>query len=167
MPFDREKVIGDCIKSLYIRFRKKIPEETTLLYEIKFAVKDLFQIPNEELKDAFALAYRLHDKDRLPYSKEILSYWKAGRVTTTNAKACGSCADGLLSKYRRIVNPTDKTKTYDKTFTFRCDCAAGQRMSQYFLTWDNQRGYRDIGDNNETFNKSDYNIGAVLKRTGM
>jgi len=143
MHSDRMKVIESCIKSLYVRFRKKIPDDGILQTEIKLAFRDLREIPDDELKEAFSIAYRKHDKDRPPYTKEVLAHWKASKCSVIyNLNSCGKCASGLISTLRKTEHPTDKTKTYMKSFTFRCDCGSGNKMSQEFLVWDNQPGYQ-------------------------
>ena len=143
MHSDRLKVIESCIKSLYIRFRKKIPDDGILQTEIKLALRDLRDIPGDELKDAFAIAYRKHDKDRPPYTKEVLAHWKSSKSSfISNLNSCGRCASGLLSTLKEFPHPKDKERTYMKSFTFRCRCGAGNKMSQEFTVWDNQPGYQ-------------------------
>ena len=142
----RDKTISDCIQAMYIRFRKRLPEPDILKAEIRFAVKDLWEIEDKDLKEAFSHAYRRHDKTFPPLTKEILAYWKArGEAQSVTVKGCGACAGGLISAARKeegIHFKTGEKQIVEKAYTFRCDCAAGNSMSKTILVWNNQTGYK-------------------------
>ena len=112
--------------------------------ETKLAVKDIGMIPVDQIKEMFAYAYRRHEKDRPPYTKEILEYWKSreGRQGF-KVSGCGECSNGLIStdKIKKGRDVHGKEVDLNYGHTFRCSCSAGDQLDKEIVVWNNQRGY--------------------------
>lgn len=144
-----EKVKG-CLRTLYMRYRRNVPDDDALDFEAKITSKDLVGIPNDELVKAFNLAHELHDKTSImPTIKDILKAWRQSAnqspLRVINS-ACARClSDGLV----RLVNK--KGHLMQET-CMRCSCPNGDRWPHWVMQYSEERrkeGWMTLGERDQ------------------
>lgn len=126
MRFDyqqtRKDIIGNCLKAMYIRYRKNLPDFFDK--EVDYAVNDFKGIPDDEIAQAFAKAYSDSD-EKMPITKTIARVWLENRRPKSNKiESCGVCSNGAVS-----VRVCDE----DHYVTTRCQCVLGDQMPSNIL----------------------------------
>lgn len=117
-------VVRECLEALYIRFRKRIPDNFDA--EVTLACRDLYNYQEHELPEMFAYAAKHAEGDKMPLVKDIIKAWtfyKGDRQSILSS--CKLCNNGLIS-----VQDNE-----GKWVSVRCVCAMGEQQDKRIVQY--------------------------------